>query len=172
MREAAESEVSVSMDMSLTPIGVVHTTATDDEIRAEEHEIEGELEIFDQFTPALEGIDGYSHLFLICYFHRLRPGQVGPLQVRPRRLAKRGFSPADLPLLGVLALDSPTRPNPIALTLVRLVGRDGNRLRVEGLDCFDGTPILDIKAYQPDYRAAEFSLPAWYRRLMDETGHI
>jgi tRNA (Thr-GGU) A37 N-methylase len=43
---------------------------------------------------------------------------------------------------------------------------------VRGLDCFDGTPILDLKGYQPDYRAQEFSLPDWYQRLMDESGHV
>lgn len=69
-------------------------------------------------------------------------------------------------------MDSPTRPNPIGLTLVQLLERDGARLSVKGLDCFDETPILDIKGYQPDYRAQEFSLPNWYQRLMDESGHI
>jgi tRNA (Thr-GGU) A37 N-methylase len=71
-----------------------------------------------------------------------------------------------------LALDSPTRPNPIGLTLVRLLERDGTRLSVVGLDCFDGTPILDIKGYRSDYRPSEFSVPGWYKLLMDESGHI
>ncbi|HSJ34885.1 MAG TPA: TrmO family methyltransferase [Acidimicrobiia bacterium] len=97
---------------------------------------------------------------------------VGPLQVRPRRLIRRGFPLEDLPLLGVFALDSPTRPNPIGLTLVEFVGRDGRRLEVRGLDCFDGTPIPDIKAYRPGYRAEEFSMPAWYRQLKEGLGHI
>lgn len=160
------------MQINLTTIGVVRTEATDDEVRSEEQEIEGELEVFEEFAPALEGIDGYSHLLVICYFDRLREEQIGPLQVRPRRLLRRGLTLDELPLLGVLALDSPTRPNPIGLTLVRFTGREGNRLLVQGLDCFDGTPILDIKAYEPDYRAEEFSVPDWYRRLMDESGHI
>lgn len=160
------------MQINFTPIGVVRTGATDSEVRAEKGGIEGELEIFEEFAPALEGIDGYSHLFVICYFHQLRPGQIGPLQVRPRRLIKRGFEPEDLPLLGALALDSPTRPNPIGLTLVQLRGSEGRRLSVKGLDYFDGTPILDIKGYQSDYRTSEFSLPDWYQRLMDRSGHI
>lgn len=160
------------MQINLTTIGVVRTEATDDEVRSEGQEIEGELEVFEEFAPALEGIDGYSHLLVICYFDRLREEQIGPLQVRPRRLLRRGLTLDELPLLGVFALDSPTRPNPIGLTLVRFTGREGNRLMVQGLDCFDATPILDIKAYQPDYRAEEFSVPDWYRRLMDESGHI
>jgi len=158
--------------IDVTPIGVVRTGATEADVRAETPDIAGELEVFPQFEPALEGIDGYSHLFVLCYFDRLRPDQVGPLQVRPRRLLRRGLRLEDLPLLGVLALDSPTRPNPIGLTLVRLLGRDRSRLSVVGLDCFDGTPILDIKGYRPDYRTSEFSTPGWYTRLMDESGHI
>ena len=160
------------MHINLTPIGEVRTSATDSQVRAEKPCIEGELVILPEFEPALKGIDGYSHLFVICYFHQLRPSQIGPLQVRPRRLVQRGFELEDLPLLRVLALDSPTRPNPIGLTLVQLLGREGRRLSVKGLDQFDGTPILDIKGYQPDYQAPKFSLPDWYERLMDPSGHI
>lgn len=160
------------MQINFTPIGTVRTRATQAEIRAEESDIEGELEIFPEFAPALDGIDGYSHLFLISHFHQLRPSQIGPVQVKPRRLTRRGIKLEDLPLLGVLALDSPTRPNPIGLTLVRLLGREGTRLTVRGLDLFEGTPILDIKGYQSDYRTPEFSVPDWYKRFMDESGHI
>ena len=160
------------MRISFAPIGTVRTRATEAAIRAGESGLEGRLEIFPEYAPALEGIDGYSHLFVIYQFHRLRPEQVGPLQVKPRRLARRGFALDDLPLLGVFALDSPTRPNPIGLTLVQLLGRNGTRLTVSGLDCFDGTPILDIKAFQSDYRTPKFTVPDWYEGLMDELGHI
>ena len=160
------------MEIELTPIGVVRTDATDAEVRSERDDIAGDLEISSELEPALEGIDGYSHLLLILYFDRLRADQIGPLQVRPLRLLRKGLQREDLPLLGVLALDSPSRPNPIGLTLVRMVRREGCRISVVGLDCFDGTPILDIKAYQADYRPPEYSVPVWYHRLMNETGHI
>jgi tRNA-Thr(GGU) m(6)t(6)A37 methyltransferase TsaA len=160
------------MEIVFKPIGTVRTQARAAEVRDEQVDIEGELEISPEFVPVLKGIEGYSHLFVICYFHQLRPKQIGPLQVRPRRLIKRGFQLEQLPLLGVFALDSPTRPNPIGLTLVRLLGRKGRRLLVKGLDYFDGTPILDIKGYRPDYRTTEYTLPGWYQRLMDEAGHI
>ena len=160
------------MPIDLAPIGTVHTSATEDEIRAEKPDVEGELEIFTEFAAALEGIDGYSHLFLVYRFHRLRPEQIGPLKVKPRRLTRRGFSLEDIPLLGVFALDSPTRPNSIGLTLLRLLGRNGRQLTVRGLDCFDGTPILDIKAYQSDYQTLGFSVPDWYQQLMDTSGHV
>ena len=159
-------------DISFKAIGQVRTKASEADIRGERKHAEAELEIYPEFEAALEGIDGYSHLFVLTYFHKLRPDQIGPLQVKPRRLVNRGFTLEELPLLGVFALDSPTRPNPIGLTLVKFLGRQGRRLRVSGIDYFDGTPILDIKGYRPDYRASEFDLPAWYKKLKDARGHI
>jgi tRNA (adenine37-N6)-methyltransferase len=160
------------MEITFEPVGVVKTGATESDIREERQELEGELEIYPQYEEALEGIDGYSHLFLICYFNKLRSDQVGPLKVKPKRLLKRGFTLQELPWLGVFSLDSPTRPNAIGLTLVRLVERQGRHLTVRGLDYFDGTPILDLKGYRPEYRRSEFSLPGWYTKLMDRHGHI
>lgn len=159
------------MEIKFKPIGVIRTKASDADVR-EKGDRDGEVEIFPEFAEGLEGIDGYSHLFVIVYFDRLRPEQIGPLKVKPRGLLRRGFKLDDLPLLGVFALDSPTRPNPIGLTLVRLTKREGNRLLVQGLDFFDGTPILDIKGYRPNYRAEEFTVPAWYRKLADDKGHV
>ncbi|OGQ78576.1 MAG: tRNA (N6-threonylcarbamoyladenosine(37)-N6)-methyltransferase TrmO [Deltaproteobacteria bacterium RIFCSPLOWO2_12_FULL_60_19] len=159
------------MVINLRPVGIVKTAAGDDEVK-EKGSVEGELEIYPEFAEALDGIDGYSHLFVIVYFDRLRPEQIGPLQVKPRGLLKKGFKPEELPLLGVFALDSPTRPNPIGLSLVRLTKREGCALSVTGLDFFNGTPILDIKGYRPQYRADDYSLPGWYRRFADEKGHI
>jgi tRNA-Thr(GGU) m(6)t(6)A37 methyltransferase TsaA len=154
------------------PIGQIKARFADSDIRAEAKDLEGELEVFPEFEPALEGIDGYSHLFVLAYFNRLRPDQIGPLQVKPRRLVNRGFKLDELPLLGVFALDSPTRPNPIGLTLVRFLERRGRFLKVTGLDFFDGTPILDIKGYRPSYRVDDFSLPDWHKKLQDAHGHI
>jgi len=159
------------MTIQFTPIGIIHTTSTDAEVKVKGGR-EGELEIYSEFAEGLEGIDGYSHLFVLVYFDRLRPEQIGPLKVKPRGLLRRGFTLEELPLLGVFALDSPTRPNPIGLTLVRLLRREGNRLFVQGLDFFDHTPILDIKGYRPNYRADDFTLPDWFRNLANDRGHV
>lgn len=159
------------MDIAFKPIGIIHTKGSDTEVR-EKGDLEGELEIYHEFEAGLQGIDGYSHLFVLVYFDRLRPQQTGPLQVKPRGLLRRGFKLEELPLLGVFALDSPTRPNPIGLTLVRLVKREGNRLFVQGLDFFDGTPILDIKGYRPQYHAENYTLPDWFRKLADDKGYV
>jgi tRNA-Thr(GGU) m(6)t(6)A37 methyltransferase TsaA len=168
---SVEKKENPSMGITFEPIGLIHTKSSDAEVR-EKGDVEGELEIYPEFAAGLEGIDGYSHLFVLVYFDRLRPEQIGPLKVKPRGLVRRGFKLEDLPELGVFALDSPTRPNPIGLTLARLLGREGNRLSVQGLDFFDQTPILDIKGYRPQYRAEEFSVPGWFRKLADEKGKL
>jgi tRNA-Thr(GGU) m(6)t(6)A37 methyltransferase TsaA len=152
------------MEIKFKPVGIVRTNATEAQVKEAEGGLEGELEFYPEFEPALEGIDGYSHLFVLCYFHKLRAEQIGPLQVKPKRLVKMGFKLEELPLLGVFALDSPSRPNPIGLTLLRLISRKDRRLFVKGLDYFDGTPILDIKGYRPEYRVDEYRLPAWHLR--------
>lgn len=159
------------MEICFKPIGVIHTESSDLEVREKGSEA-GTVEIFPDFAAALDGIDGYSHLFVLVYFDRLRPEQIGPLKVKPRGLVRRGFKLEDLPELGVFALDSPTRPNPIGLTLVRLLRRDGRRLHVEGLDFFDNTPVLDIKGYRNQYRAEEFAVPDWFRKLADDKGYV
>ena len=93
---------------------------------------------------------------------------MGPLKVRPKRLVRYGWKIEELPLLGVFTLDSPTRPNPIGLSLVRLLRiQEEKGLVVSGLDYFDGTPVLDIKSYQPQYRAEGYTFPGWYSRLRE-----
>ena len=159
------------MEIKFQPIGIIHTKGSDAEVR-EKGDVEGELEIFPAFEEGLDGLDGYSHLFVLVYFDRLRPEQIGPLKVKPRGLLKRGFKLEELPLLGVFALDSPTRPNPIGLTLVELIKREGNRLFVKGLDFFDRTPILDIKGYRPQYHSDDYTLPEWFRKLADKKGYV
>jgi tRNA-Thr(GGU) m(6)t(6)A37 methyltransferase TsaA len=99
------------------------------------HEAEGWLVLYPEFAPGLADIEGFSHLYVLWVFHKAE-----------------GYSllstpPSDDRPHGVFATRSPRRPNPIGLTVVRLLGREENRLRVRGLDMLDGTPILDIKPY-------------------------
>jgi tRNA-Thr(GGU) m(6)t(6)A37 methyltransferase TsaA len=99
------------------------------------HEAEGVLEILPQFEPGLLDIEGFSHLFVLWEFDRSEGyGLVGkpPSDDRPH---------------GVFATRSPRRPNPIGLTVVEFLGREGPRLRVRGIDMLDGTPIIDLKPY-------------------------
>jgi tRNA-Thr(GGU) m(6)t(6)A37 methyltransferase TsaA len=99
------------------------------------HDTEGVLEILAEFEPGLADVEGFSHLFVIWAFDRAGAMK---LIVTP---------PSDNRPHGVFATRSPRRPNPIALTVVELLGRDGTQLRVRGVDMLDRTPILDIKPY-------------------------
>ena len=99
------------------------------------HEAKGILEIHPDFEQGLMDIEGFSHLYVIWVFDRAAGCEL------------TGTPPTDTRPHGVFATRSPKRPNPIGLTVVRLLGRDGRRLRVSGVDMLDGTPILDIKPY-------------------------
>jgi len=92
-----------------------------------------------KFTDALDGIEGFSHIHVLYWADRLPRGK-RPLKIHPRRRE-------DMPLLGVFATRSAYRPNPINLTVVKLLRREGQVLKVRGLDAFDGTPVVDIKPY-------------------------
>jgi tRNA-Thr(GGU) m(6)t(6)A37 methyltransferase TsaA len=99
------------------------------------HEAEGVLEILPQVEQGLTDIEGFSHLFVIWAFHRAEGSSL------------MGTPPTDNRPHGVFATRSPRRPNPIGLTVVELIRREGLRLHVRGVDMLDGTPILDIKPY-------------------------
>lgn len=159
------------MEINFRPIGVVKTQASKDQVRAK-GDVEGELEIYPEFADGLDGIDGYSHLFVLVYFDRLRPEQIGPLKVKPRGSLRCGFKLEELPELGVFALDSPTRPNPIRLTLARLLRRDGIRWLGKGLDFCDGPSVLDSKGYRDPYRIKRFTVPEWFDKMPDDKGYI
>jgi len=151
-------------------VGRVRTRLLAEEIRADARDLDAIIEIFPEYQEALDGLEGFSHIFVLNYFDKLRPDQIGPLKLRPRRLLRYGVRLEDLPLLGVFALDSPTRPNPIGITLVKLIRIERNLLHVQGLDLFDGTPILDIKPYRRNYRPDNFEIPEWDLKLLRLTG--
>jgi tRNA (adenine37-N6)-methyltransferase len=157
-------------EVVLRPVGVVHTGATPDQIRNRAPGIESTVEIYPEFEAALDGLEGFSHIFVLGYFDKLRPEQIGPLSVKPRGLLRYGLKLEELPTVGVFALDSPTRPNPIGLSLVSLIRKRGHMLTVSGLDYFDGTPVLDIKPYQSSYRVEDYKLPGWLTKLLEKVG--
>lgn len=153
-------------------IGIVHTSSTDDQIRKRISGQESRIEILQEFEEALDGLYGFSNVFVLSYFDRLRPEQIGPLKVKPRGLLRYGIKLEELPVIGVFALDSPTRPNPIGLSLVPLVKLQGRTITVTDLDLFDGTPVLDIKPYQSSYRVDNYELPPWHKKLAEKAGHV
>jgi tRNA-Thr(GGU) m(6)t(6)A37 methyltransferase TsaA len=152
--------------VQLKPVGVIRTVLSNDEVRESWHEgIEAEIEIFEEYAPALDRIEGFSHLMVLFYLHETTGAQRKTLQARPKRYLRYGLRLEDLPLLGVFSLDSPHRPNPLGLTIVRLLSRQGNILTVGGLDAFNDTPVLDIKPYTSERCIPEFRLPDWYVML-------
>lgn len=158
--------------MRWTPVGIVRVSASQDEVREKRKDVLSRVEIFPQFEEALDGLDGFSHIFVIAYLNQLRPEQTGHLKVQPRGLLRYGLKLEELPFVGVFALDSPTRPNPIGLSLVPLVRREGRILIVSGLDYFDGTPVVDIKPYQSSYRTESYRVPDWHERLLRKAGRV
>jgi tRNA-Thr(GGU) m(6)t(6)A37 methyltransferase TsaA len=100
-----------------------------------QHGAEGVLELRSELEPGLADIEGFSHLYVVWCFHRVD------------RVELTAHPPSDDRPHGVFATRSPRRPNPIGLTVVELLRRDGSNLHVRGLDMLDGTPILDIKPY-------------------------
>ena len=153
-------------EVKFSPIGIVHRKAADDVVKEKAGGLESVIEIYPRYQEGLAGLEGFSHIFVLAYFSRLRPGQVGPLKVKPKRLVKYGLKLEEIPEVGVFALDSPTRPNPIGLSLARLLRiEEGNKLVVADLEYFDGTPILDIKPYQAGYRTEKYELPRWNTEL-------
>ena len=130
---------SVKPSIALQPIGVVLSPfRTQDDVPkglGARHDEEGRFEIFPEFAAGLEGIEGFSHLYVLWIFDR-----AGDYELL-------GKNPTDGLVHGVFATRSPRRPNPLALTVVELLGRDGASLRVRGIDMLDGSPIVDLKPY-------------------------
>ncbi len=117
-------------------------------------ELVSELVIDKSLTEALDGLEGFSHIIVLYWMHRVTPGEM-PLKVHPR-------GNRELPLVGLFAARTPNRPNRIGKATVRLLQRQGNILRVKGLDALDGSPVIDIKPYIPGYDSAgDVKVPQW-----------
>ena len=125
--------------LTMTPIGTARTPFVETKQIPKgldaKHEADGVLEIIPELEPGLLDIEGFSHLYVIWTFHRAEGFDLV------------GTPPSDDRPHGVFATRSPRRPNPIGLTVVQLLRRDGPRLHVRGVDMLDGTPILDVKPY-------------------------
>jgi tRNA-Thr(GGU) m(6)t(6)A37 methyltransferase TsaA len=141
------------MEFTMRPIGVIHSpfTAKDQTpIQAVRSKAIGVAEVFPEFTEGLKDIEGLSHIHLLYVFHE----SCGyTLQVKPF-LDDREH--------GIFATRYPDRPNPIGISTVRLVSRQCNVLTIEGVDVLDGTPLLDIKPYIPDFDLRTEVRTGWY----------
>jgi len=122
------------------PIGVVRSSVKEPRMGGWES-LESTIVVQDRWAGALDGLEAFSHIFVIYWIHLVSErAQETTTHVHPRGDHR-------IPLQGVFATRSPVRPNPIGLKVVALVERRGNVLRVRGLDAIDGTPVLDLKPY-------------------------
>ena len=114
------------------------------------------IEIFDAYSDALLGLEGFSHIQVFFWFHENDTAdRRKTLRVHPRKDKKN-------PLSGVFATHSPLRPNLIGLTICKIKSIKGRRIKIDDIDAFDGTPVIDIKCYIPGSVAeSDIRLPTW-----------
>ena len=143
----------------MRPIGVVETEAKGDEVKNKTRL--SRIIVDSSLTIALEGIEDFSHIFVLFWLDRISMKQRKTRKVHPR-------GREDLPLVGIFAARTNLRPNPIGLTLVELVEVKGNALTVRGLDAFDGTPVLDLKPHDSWDNAKDVRVPEWWTKLEKE----
>ncbi|HJJ64052.1 MAG TPA: tRNA (N6-threonylcarbamoyladenosine(37)-N6)-methyltransferase TrmO [Methanocorpusculum sp.] len=117
--------------------------------------IAGEIEIFPEYSDGLLDIEGFSRIMVFYHLHK----SAGPL------LSAKPFF--DTVPHGVFASRIPRRPNPIGFSIVRLVSRDDNILRIEDVDILDGTPVLDIKPYVPEFDSYPNESSGWFEGKLD-----
>ena len=142
------------------PIGVIHSPFRDvggmPIQSAGAKAIKGTVDIFEEYCAGLKDIDGFSHIFLLYHFHR-----------------SKGYSLEAKPFLddvkhGIFSIRSPARPNPIGLSIVRLVRVEKCTLHIENVDIIDGTPLLDIKPYVPDFDIRPAERIGWLTGKMED----
>lgn len=109
-----------------------------------------------KFSEGLDGIEDYSHLIILYWMDKVKG-----FHLKHRPQGKEG-----VPIVGTFACRCPARPNPAGITTVRLLKRTGNKITVKGLDTIDGTPVIDIKPYWPQYdRVNKEKVPLWVNKL-------
>ncbi len=143
-------------EITLQPIGIIRTPHKDihnmpiQPIAAKE--IRGEIEIFPEFIAGLKDLDGFSHITLIYYFHKIKGYE---LQVVPFM---------DTEKRGIFACKAPKRPNAIGTSTVKLISVHNNLLTIEEVDMLDGTPLIDIKPFYPRYDNRENVSIGWLEK--------
>jgi tRNA (adenine37-N6)-methyltransferase len=141
------------MKFVMQEIGVIHSPFTEKSqtpIQASRSQAKGTVEVYLEYAEGLQDIEGHSHIFLIYAFHE---SSGYSLLVKPF---------LDDRLHGLFATRYPYRPNPIGLSIVRLLEKEDNVLRIEGVDMLDGTPLLDIKPYVPEFDLRTDTRVGWY----------
>lgn len=168
-------------EIRLHPVGVIRNSIKEQMIKSDANGIElqerlkqvreklkiirnmiSELIIDPSLEGILDGIEEYSHIFVLYWAHEIPHESRKLKKVHP-------MGRKDIPLKGIFATCSPARPNPILLTAVKLIERNGNILKVQGLEAIDGSPVIDVKPYVQSYHAAENpKVPEWIEKIHKE----
>lgn len=126
--------------IQFTPIGIVRNAIDEAHRDTRWEEIESEIVIDERWRDALDGIEQFSHIWVVFVFDQMSA---------PDSLKIRPMQKDDMPIVGIFATRSPQRPNPIGIRAAELVGVQDNILRVRGLDALNDSPVLDLKPYLP-----------------------
>ncbi len=147
------------MEIVLKPLGVIHSpfkTVENMPIQPMAgSQYEAQIEIFPEYRDGLADLEGFSHLYIIFHLNKVEKYK---LKVIPF---------LDTVERGVFATRSPARPNPVGLSLVELISVHGNILNIRGVDMLDGSPVLDIKPYVPDFDRHENVRKGWFEGKSD-----
>jgi tRNA-Thr(GGU) m(6)t(6)A37 methyltransferase TsaA len=144
------------MEISMKAIGIIHTPftkKTETPIQSARSTAQGTIEVFSEYLEGLDGIDEFSHAYLIYGWNQAEP--CTNLLVKPF---------LDDQVHGVFATRYPVRPNPVGLSIVKLVERKNGIITFLGADMLDGTPLWDIKPYIPEFDIFEVEKIGWYKK--------
>lgn len=144
------------MKITLKSIGIIHSSYLsrgEESIQgAFEPKGEGTIEVFPEYEPGLKDIEGFSHIIVLYHFHKAKDYS---LQAKPYLSDE---------VHGIFAIRGPRRPNPIGFSIMKLLERRGNILRVGEVDALDGTPVLDIKPYIPRFDCRPEARAGWLEK--------
>ena len=143
------------MEFLMQPIGLIHSPFSNKEqtpIQAARSQALGRVQVYPEFVEGLEGLEEFSHIFLLYVFHA---STSYALRVQPF---------LDDRLHGLFATRHPCRPNAIGLSVVRLLALKEDLLEIQGVDVLDDTPLLDIKPYVPDFDLRTDVRVGWYEK--------
>jgi tRNA-Thr(GGU) m(6)t(6)A37 methyltransferase TsaA len=148
---------TVAMRIKVWPVGTVNNEITQNH-RFDAGDTVSRIVLAPRYGRALDGIESFSHIVVLFWLHKTKNKERIILKVHPRR-------DTSIPLTGIFATRSPVRPNPIGMTIVRLMQKEANILTVKGLDAIDGTPVLDIKPYLPEsFDQSEVKVAGWLKK--------
>ncbi len=153
------------MEFIVKPIGVIRTPFTSSEytpIQSSKSKANGHVEVSSEYLDALKSLDGFSHIILLYWFH----------MAKQPKMREKPF--LDTEEHGLFSIRAPSRPNPIGISIVKLLSIEGTRLNIEGVDMLDKTPLIDIKPFVPEFDNRPLATSGWLAKstLVENHPHI